>query len=146
MVEEEARIEDEHNFRNTFYSMVENVSQLVLRLERAEGRIVEELGSAHGDGGEDPPPSPPMNEGSSSPHHNNPRNPRDTSKKPFFKLDVKLDLPMFNGDCNAEKLDSWIGQIEVYCRIQQIIEDEAKIQLASLWLGSTALVWWESKL
>jgi len=132
MAEEEARIEEECNFRKAFYSMAENVSQLVLRLERAEGRIVEELGSKHGDGGGDPPHSPPANEGSSSPHHNNPRNPRETSKKPFFKLYFKFDLPVFNGESNTEKLNNWIRQIEVYCRIQQIVEDEAKIQLASL--------------
>lgn len=53
---------------------------------------------------------------------------------------------MFYGESNTEKLNNWIGNIEVYCRIQQIIENEAKIQLASLRLGSTALVWWESKL
>ena len=53
---------------------------------------------------------------------------------------------MFNGESNAEKLNNWIRQIEVYCRIQQIVEDEAKIQLASLWLSSTTLVWWDSRL
>ncbi len=53
---------------------------------------------------------------------------------------------MFNGESNAEKLNNWIRHIEIYCRIQQIVEDEAKIQLASLRLSSTALVWWERKL
>ena len=36
MAEEEARIEEEFNFRNTFYSMAENISQLVIRLEKDE--------------------------------------------------------------------------------------------------------------
>ncbi len=53
---------------------------------------------------------------------------------------------MFNGESNAEKLNNWIRQIGIYYRIQQIEEDEAKIQLASLWLSSTALIWWEGKL
>jgi hypothetical protein len=52
---------------------------------------------------------------------------------------------MYNGKVNAEKLDNWIRQIEVYCRIQKIQDDETKIQLASLRLDSATLIWWESK-
>ena len=43
--------EEERNFKKTFYSMAENVSQLLLRLERAKGRNAEEQGSMHGNGG-----------------------------------------------------------------------------------------------
>jgi hypothetical protein len=53
---------------------------------------------------------------------------------------------MFNGDVNPENLDNWIRQVEVYCRVQYIDEEEAKVQLDSLQLEDTALVWWESKL
>jgi hypothetical protein len=52
---------------------------------------------------------------------------------------------MYNGEVNAEKLDNWIHQIKVYCRIQRIQDDETKIQLASLRLESVALIWWEYK-
>jgi hypothetical protein len=52
---------------------------------------------------------------------------------------------MYNGEINAEKLDNWIRQIEVYCRIQRIKYDETKIQLASLRLESETLIWWEAK-
>ena len=38
MVEEEAHIEEELNFRKTFYSMADNIIQLVIRLEKAEER------------------------------------------------------------------------------------------------------------
>ena len=51
---------------------------------------------------------------------------------PHLKLDIKFDLPMYNGELNAEKLDNWIRQIEVYCRIQKFTEDVVKIQLAYL--------------
>jgi hypothetical protein len=51
---------------------------------------------------------------------------------PHLKLDIKFELPMYNGELNAEKLDNWIRQIEVYCRIQKFTEDVVKIQLASL--------------
>ena len=35
----------------------------------------------------------------------------------YFKLDVKFELPIYNGDVDAEKLDNWIKQLEVYCRV-----------------------------
>jgi hypothetical protein len=54
-------------------------------------------------------------------------------------------LPIYNGEVNAEKLDNWIRQIEVYSRIQKIQDDETKIQLASLRLDGSTLIWWESK-
>lgn len=52
MVEDETHLEEECNFRKTFYLMVENISQLVLRLEKAEERNPKGQGSAHGNGGE----------------------------------------------------------------------------------------------
>jgi hypothetical protein len=62
-----------------------------------------------------------------------------------LKFDVKFDLPIYDGELNAEKLDNWIKKIEVYCKVQNIVDDIAKIKLASLLLGGIALVWWESK-
>ena len=100
----------------------------------------------HGNGEEEPPPSPSTSESSYSSHHHHRRNSRGASKKPFFKLDVKFDPPMYNGESNAENLNNWVRQIEIYCRIQQIEEDEAKIRLASVRPSGTALVWWERKL
>ncbi len=52
---------------------------------------------------------------------------------------------MYDGEVNDEKLDNWIRQIEVYCRIQRIKDDETKIQLASLRLEGETLIWWEAK-
>ena len=52
---------------------------------------------------------------------------------------------MYNGEVNAEKLDNWVCQLEVYYRIQRIKDDETKIHLASLRLESAALIWWEAK-
>ena len=46
---------------------------------------------------------------------------------PQLKLDIKFELPIYNGELNAEKLDDWIHQIEVYCRIQKFTEDNIKI-------------------
>jgi hypothetical protein len=41
------------------------------------------------------------------------------SKNPFLKLEVKFNLPMFNGEDNANKLNSWIKKIEVYCHVHR---------------------------
>ena len=47
---------------------------------------------------------------------------------------------MFNGEVNAENLDSWIRQLEVYLIIQNLQYDDTKIQLASLRMEGAALV------
>ena len=52
---------------------------------------------------------------------------------------------MYNGEVNSKRLDNWIRQIEVYCRIQRIKYDETKIKLASLRLEGATLIWWEAK-
>lgn len=72
-------------------------------------------------------------------------NPSKTSK-PLLKLDVKFELPMYNGEFYSEKLDNWVKKMEVYCSVQQITEDEVKIRLASLPLTVTSLIYWKSKL
>ena len=73
--------------------------------------------------------------------------PPDSPKKKasLIKLDVKFDLPIYDGELNAEKMDNWIRQIDVYCRVQNIDSGKSKIQLASLHLGGTSLVWWEGR-
>jgi hypothetical protein len=107
--------------------------------------------NGNGGNGASPPPSPPYSSSSSSstnsrPLLNSPKGHGKTpSQIPSLKLDIKFKLPMYNGEVNAEKLDNWIRQIEVYCRIQKIQDDETKVQLASLRLDSAALIWWESK-
>jgi len=60
-----------------------------------------------------------------------------------LKLEVNFDLPNYDGELNAKKLDHWFKQIEVYCRVQKIVRDEDKIQLATLKMSGNALIWWE---
>ena len=38
-------------------------------------------------------------------------------KTSLIKLDVKFDLPIYDRELNAEKLDNWVRQIDVYCRV-----------------------------
>ena len=62
-----------------------------------------------------------------------------------LKFEVKFDLPTYDGEVNAKKLDFWLKQIEVHCRVHEIHDDRNKIQLATLKLGGLALVWLESR-
>jgi hypothetical protein len=92
------------------------------------------------------PPSSPLSSSSSSSEHSHHSSHKSSFKKSLLNLDVKFDLPMFNEYSNPEKLDNWIRQVELYFRVQHIDEEEVKVQLASLQLEGTALVWWERKL
>jgi hypothetical protein len=91
-------------------------------------------------------PSSSSSSSSEHSHHSQHSNYKASFKKPLLKIDVNSSLPMFNGDANPEKLYNWIQQVEVYCHVQHIDEEEVKVQLASLQLEGTSLVWWERKL
>jgi len=95
MEDEEACWEQEWNYRKVFYNMAEKVDKLFSEYEktiRHEKKDAHENRSVNHEGdGEDPPPSP---SSSDSPHHSN-QDSKHTSKKPFFKLDVKFDLLMY---------------------------------------------------
>ena len=58
---------------------------------------------------------------------------------------MKFYLPVYDKELNAKKLYNWIRQIDVYFRVQNIDSERRKIQLASLCLGGTSLVWWEGR-
>ena len=87
-----------------------------------------------GSGGK-PPPSSPSSSSSSSPSASSSTSTTKTThthskatkgKTPLLKLDVKFELPMYNGEVNAEILENWIHQLEVYCRIHNLHEDDIK--------------------
>jgi hypothetical protein len=65
---------------------------------------------------------------------------------PLLKIDVIFFLPMYDGEVNAEKIDNWVRQMEVYCNVKQTKYEATKIRLASLHLESTTLIWWKSKM
>jgi hypothetical protein len=82
-----------------------------------------------GGNGASPPPSPPPSSSSSSSsfstssnnlRHSPKGHGKTPSQIPSLKLDIKFELPIYNGKVNAENLDNWIRQIEVYSRIQKI--------------------------
>jgi hypothetical protein len=158
MAEEDKRDEQEKNFHMVLYRMSEMVERMygyyekrMKKEEKKKEAHANDDASVNQGARGDPlePPSSPSNSSSSSSensHHSQHSNHKASFKKLLLKLDVKFVLPMFNGDANPEKLDNWIRQVELYCRVQHIDEEEVKVQLASLRLEGTALVWWERKL
>jgi hypothetical protein len=158
MAEEDKCDEQEKNFYMVFYRMSKMVKlmygyykkRMKKKLKKKEAHTNDDASEKQGARGDPPkPPSSPSSSSSSSSEHSH--NSHHSShkasfKKPLLKIDVNFALPMFNGDANTEKLENWIRQVEVYCRVQHIDEEEVKVQLASLWLEGTALMSWESKL
>ena len=70
----------------------------------------------NGGNGDKPPITPPFSSPSSSPSSSStstpsqtpPHSPKGHGKTPFLKLDIKFELPMYNGEVNHEKLDNWV--------------------------------------
>jgi hypothetical protein len=101
--------------------------------------------------GEDPPKPPSSPSTSSSSSTSSKSTARKHSHKhkhemPLLKLDVKFELPMYDGEVNVERLDNWVRQMEVYCSVQHIKDEATQIKLASLRLAGRTLIWWQSKL
>jgi hypothetical protein len=156
MASEEGIPQDEKEFRKTFFAMSEMVQVLYEDYLERKRPVLGNSSKGKSEEEEDQPqipPSPPSTPPSS------PSSPSSSSKSsekknvhknknemPLLKLDVKFELPIYDGEVNAEKLDNWIRQMEVYCSVQQIKEEVTQIQLASLRLAGTALIWWQSKL
>jgi hypothetical protein len=155
MASKEGLSQNEREFQRTFFSMSEMVKVLYDDyLERKRPVQGEYSKQAKSEEGEDPPkspPSPPSSPSSSSSSTSSNSTARKHSHKhkldmPLLKLDVKFVFPMYDGEVNAEKLDNWVRQMEVYCNVPQIKYEATKIRLASLHLESTTLIWWKSKM
>ena len=142
--EREKPVISELEFLEAFISM--KAMMEILLDEREESKKKEE-GSSSKDakvkkeekgkrvGGDGDPPNTNPTFSSSHTSHSNNANPN----MPYFKLDVKFELPIYNGDLDAEKLDNWIKQLEVYCRVKGINDDPLR-------MSGMALTWWESKI
>jgi hypothetical protein len=117
--------------------------------------ILGESSKVKSEEGEDPPQTPPSPPSSPSTSSSSSSSSKSTGRKhshkhknemPLLKLDVKFELPMYDGEVNAERLDNWVRQMEVYCSVKKIKDEATQIKLASLRLASTTLIWWQSKL
>jgi hypothetical protein len=129
MVHEESHeipTSEDETFKKAFYDMTKMVKVLFEeRNTRLQGKsqILQEVmknPKENGGNGDTPPPSPPSSTSStiSQPPPNSPKEHGKTPPQtPLPKLDINCEFPMYNGEVNDEKLDNWICQIEVYCRI-----------------------------
>jgi len=157
MGDEELHTKYEKNFHKALYQISNMVEKMFADYNKRVGKkenkkkakveddAVEDQGIA-GDSPEPPYPSSSLSSSSSSSHSHHSNFHQNALKNPLLKLDVKFNFPMFNGEANVDKLNIWIRQIEVYYCVQQIEEEEENIQLDSLQLEGTTLVWWERKL
>ncbi|VFQ66115.1 unnamed protein product [Cuscuta campestris] len=60
----------------------------------------------------------------------------------------KLDIPRsksYKGSRNAKELDNFIWSMEQYFRALAISEEKRKVDMASLFLEDTAMVWWRRR-
>ena len=62
-----------------------------------------------------------------------------------IKIDAKVDLPVYDGVVDGEKLGAWIDQLESYFAIYAY-DDARRLAIARLKLSSHALVWWNAYL
>ena len=153
MADEDYREEDEKYLCKAFYQMVDIVEKMFADyqeiLEKKKMKKEKADNNALGKGGYPYEPSSPSSSSSqrSSAASSNPKkqHEKDKSDLPYLKLDIKFDLPTYNGEVNAEKIDDWIRKIEVYYKIHKLVDDKSKIKLVAFHLGGASLIWWESK-
>lgn len=62
-----------------------------------------------------------------------------------FKVEARTDILTFDGTVNAEKLESWIDQLETYFTLYGFNSRE-KVAFVRLKLASYALAWWNTYL
>ncbi|OMO60967.1 hypothetical protein CCACVL1_23781 [Corchorus capsularis] len=60
-----------------------------------------------------------------------------------FKMEVRIEIPIYDGELDPEKLNRWIKQLEVYFSTKPYTNQQ-KISFARLRLGNHAVTWWES--
>jgi hypothetical protein len=129
-------------FMDTLRSMREIIDDLYRRIHKSsdEEYLVKVEGGGEGGGPKEPssPSSSSSSTNGASEHYSHKKSTKKSSHAhnfPLLKLDVKFELLIYDGELNVEKLDNWIKKIEVYCRVQKIVDDTAKIKLATLRLA-----------
>eukprot|EP01018_Ginkgo_biloba_P006285 Gb_27215 [translate_table: standard] len=63
--------------------------------------------------------------------------------KSLIQIDTKIKLVPFDGSIDAEKVDAWIRDLEVYFESQGFADDQQCL-FAKLKLTKHALLWWDS--
>jgi hypothetical protein len=111
-------------------SLKETIDELEQRIQNPASGEPSVKGEGRGEGGgPSEPPSPSSSsssvsyEASKNSSHQKKSSKKSNHNLPLRKLDVKLEFPTYDGELNAEKLDNWIKKIEVYCRVQRIMDE-----------------------
>ena len=156
MASEEGLSQDEKEFQKTFLSVLEMVKVLCEDYLERKRPNMGEYSKGKSEEGEDPPhippsppsspPSSPSSSSSSSKSNAKKHVHKHKNEMSLLKIDVKFELPIYYGEVNAERLDNWVRQMEVYCSVKHIKDGATQIKLASLRLAGTTLIWWQSKL
>jgi hypothetical protein len=117
MASKEGLSHNKIGFQKSFFPMLEMVKVLYDDYLERKRPILGESSKSKSEEGEDPPkppPSPPSSPStSSSPSTRSKSTARKHSHKhkhdmPLLKLNVKFELPMYDGEVNAERLDNWV--------------------------------------
>ena len=126
MASEEGLSNEEKEFRNTFFAMSDMMKALYEDYLERKRPVLGESSKVKSEEGEDPPQSPTSSPSTSSSSLSS--SSKSTARKhshkhknemPLLKLDVKFELPMYDGEVNVERLDNWVRQMEIYCATNQ---------------------------
>jgi hypothetical protein len=126
MASKEGLSHDEKGFRKTFFSISEMMKVIYEDYLQRKRLILGEYSKVKNEEGEDPPQIPPSPPSSPSTSSSSSSSSKSTARKhvhkhkneiPLLKLDVKFELPMYDGEVNAKRLDNWVRQMEVYCSV-----------------------------
>jgi hypothetical protein len=60
-----------------------------------------------------------------------------------FKIDVRLDVPLYVGSLDVEKLENWLRQLEINFGCNGLYDGQS-IYFARLKMSGHALSWWEA--
>ena len=115
MALEEGLSHNEIEFQKSFFAMLKMVKVLYDDYLERKRLILGESSKAKCEKGEDPPKPPPSPPSSPSTSSSSSTSSKSTTRKyshkhkhdmPLLKLDVKFELPMYDGEVNADKLDN----------------------------------------
>ena len=102
--------DNENTFKKYFFDMTEMVKVLY---EEKTSRLQGEISKPSK--GEDSSPSS-SSSSTTIVAQTPPYTPRVHGKTPLLKIDIKFELPMYNGEVNAKILDNWVRQLEFYIK------------------------------
>jgi hypothetical protein len=147
MASEEGMSQNKIELHKTLFTMSDMVKVLYEDyLERKRSFQGESSKQDKSEEGEDPPKPPPSPPSSPSTYSSSSTSSKSTARKHSHKhkhglhllnLHVKFELPMYDGEVNAERFDNWVRQMEFYCSVQQIKDEETQIKLESLCIAGT---------